>query len=70
MDERNAVVAEDAALCKHEWVDLYGGAGTDRYRVNTALAAFFCKWCLEIRVKAWSQVRYRLNQELEAERED
>lgn len=55
---------EDKYLCKHEWVDLYEGSGVSAKDPYVALNAFFCKWCLDIRVKSYSQHRYAISKEL------
>ena len=46
---------------KHEWVDLYNGGGFVKGHPERALAAFFCKWCLSIRIREFDQSRYNLN---------
>jgi hypothetical protein len=61
---------EDEALCKHEWVDMYGAQGTHRYNPNVALVGFYCKHCLLIRIKTYNQSNFKLNPEAEAEREE
>lgn len=54
---------EDKVICKHEWYDFYGGMGTDKDDPTLALQAFYCKFCLEIRIKTYNQSRYKLNLE-------
>lgn len=72
MNQPNAIPEEDRYLktCIHEWMDLYGGQGTHRRNPDLALAAFFCKKCLLIRVKTWDQSQYRLSPEFLKELEE
>lgn len=53
----------EKSTCVHDWVDLYQGAGTDRHNPYIALATFFCKKCLDIRIKSYSQTRFHLNKD-------
>lgn len=69
MTAPDAIPEEDLMLCKHQWVDLYNGSGVTRHNPDIALQAFYCKFCLQIRVKSWNQARYRLSEDGEAERE-
>lgn len=52
---------EDKLLHTHEWMDLYNGSGFRRGDVTKSLVAFFCKWCLQIRVRSFDQTQYNLN---------
>lgn len=55
---------EDKYLCKHEWVDLIGGAGMDKSDPYTALATFYCNKCLQIRIKSHNQSRFSISKEI------
>lgn len=46
-------------FCVHDWCDLYNGSGQDKHDRNIALATFFCKKCLDIRIKAYNQSRFK-----------
>lgn len=54
---------EDKYLCRHDYKDLYGGDGvlsTDPY---VAIVAFYCRWCLDIRLKTYSRKKYAISRE-------
>ncbi len=46
---------------RHEWVDMYNGGGFVKGRLERALMAFYCKWCLKIQIREFDQSRYNLN---------
>lgn len=52
---------EDKYLCRHDWKDMYGGDGVDQKNPYKAFQAFYCTKCLDIRVKSWSRLRYKLD---------
>lgn len=45
---------EDEKLCKHEYTDLYAGAGTHKDNPYLNIQPFFCIYCLQIRTKTYS----------------
>lgn len=63
MEAQTEIPEEDKLLCKHYWVDLYGSDGIDRYNPRIAHIAFYCRHCLQIVVKSYSQERYFMRRE-------
>lgn len=57
--------ASRPGFCIHDWVDLYGGQGTNRHNRDIALATFFCKKCLKIVTKSYDQSMFKMNPEFE-----
>lgn len=60
-EEDKLLKRQPVDLHKHEWVDMYNGGGFVKGHVERALMAFYCKWCLKIRVREFDQSHYNLN---------
>lgn len=61
INEVSAKQGKTSGMHRHEWVDMYNGGGFVKGHPERGLTAFFCKWCLQIRIKEFDQSRYNLN---------
>jgi len=61
---RRRMIPEDEKLCKHEYTDLYAGAGTHKNDPHIAIQAFYCTYCLDIRIKTYKTHNYAINRDL------
>lgn len=65
--ERKTPVGPLSIICvgspnkRHEFSDLYHGSGISKDNPMICLQAFFCKFCLQIRIKAWDQSGYKID---------
>lgn len=61
--------AQKPSICKHEWVDMYYGAGFVRGDQTRGIQVFYCKFCLRTRTIEYDQSRFNLH-DLEDEATD
>lgn len=50
----------DVSSHRHEFCDMYNGGGFVKGQVERGLMAFYCKWCLKIRIVEFNQSKYNL----------